>query len=51
MKAIRCKEYGAPSLLVLEDLQEPVAGENQVVVRVKACGINYPDTLIIQGLY
>ena len=51
MKAIRCKEYGPPSSLVLEELQEPVPKANQVVVQVKACGINYPDTLIIQGLY
>jgi NADPH2:quinone reductase len=51
MKAIQCKEYGPPSALVLEQLPEPVPKENEVLVQVKACGINYPDTLIIQGLY
>jgi NADPH2:quinone reductase len=48
MKAIQCKEYGPPSALVLEQLPEPVPKENEVLVQVKACGVNYPDTLIIQ---
>ena len=51
MKAIRCKTYGPPSSLVLEEIDELSPAENEVVVQVKACGINYPDTLIIQGLY
>jgi len=51
MKAIRCHTYGPPSNLVLESLPDPEPGENEVLVQVKACGINFPDTLIIQGLY
>lgn len=51
MKAIRCTSYGPPSNLVLEDIGELKAGPNQVVVATKACGLNFPDTLIIQGLY
>ncbi len=51
MKAIRCKAYGPPSSLVLEELEALIPKEDEVVVQVKACGINYPDTLIIQGLY
>ncbi|MCK5442121.1 MAG: NADPH:quinone oxidoreductase family protein [Maribacter sp.] len=51
MKAIRCKTYGPPSSLVLEELESLKPGAREVVVSVKACGINFPDTLIIQGLY
>ncbi|UCD61910.1 MAG: NADPH:quinone oxidoreductase family protein [Flavobacteriaceae bacterium] len=51
MKAIRCKEFGPPSSLVLEELPGLKPGANEVLVDVKACGINFPDTLIIQGLY
>ena len=51
MKAIRCKEFGPPSSLVLEEMPGLKPGANEVLVDVKACGINFPDTLIIQGLY
>lgn len=51
MKAIRCKAYGPPSTLVMEEMDSPRPGANEVLVSVKACGINFPDTLIIQGLY
>lgn len=51
MKAIRCINYGPPSQLVLEEIPNLKPGVKEVVVSVKACGINFPDTLIIQGLY
>lgn len=51
MKAVLCKEYGLPGKLVVEDVPSPKAGQGQVVVSVKACGVNFPDTLIIQGKY
>jgi len=51
MKAVLCKEYGPPESLVIEDIASPTAGRGQVVVSVKACGVNFPDTLIIQGKY
>ena len=51
MKAIRCKKYGPPSNLKLEEIESLHAGPKEVVVQVKACGLNFPDTLIIQGLY
>lgn len=51
MKAIRCIKYGPPSSLVLEEMTSLEPGAKEVVVRVKACGINFPDTLIIQGKY
>ncbi|KPK27394.1 MAG: NADPH:quinone oxidoreductase [Betaproteobacteria bacterium SG8_40] len=51
MKAVLCKELGLPEKLVIENVPSPVAGEGQVVLSVKACGVNFPDTLIIQGKY
>ena len=51
MKAILCKSYGPPSNLSFEDLPSPIPGKGEVVVTVKNCAINFPDTLIIQGLY
>jgi NADPH2:quinone reductase len=51
MKAVLCKEYGLPGSLVYEDVPSPKPGTGQVVVSVKACGVNFPDTLIIQGKY
>ena len=51
MKAIRCKAYGPPSSLVLEEVENLKPKAKEVLVAVKACGLNFPDTLIIQGLY
>jgi NADPH2:quinone reductase len=51
MKAIRCKQFGPPSSLDLEEMPGLKPGAKEVLVEVKACGINFPDTLIIQGLY
>ena len=46
-----CKELGMPEKLVVEEVPSPKAAPGQVVVSVKACGVNFPDTLIIQGKY
>jgi len=51
MRAVVCKAYGSPEALVVEDVESPTPGRGQVVVTVKACGVNFPDTLIIRGLY
>ena len=51
MKAIVCEKYGPPSDLVLKELPSLTPGEKEVVVSVKACSLNFPDTLIIQGKY
>ncbi len=51
MKAIVCKAWGLPDSLALEDWPDPVAGPGQVVIDVKAAGVNFPDVLIIQGKY
>ncbi|HEX6556254.1 MAG TPA: NADPH:quinone oxidoreductase family protein [Ktedonobacteraceae bacterium] len=51
MKAVLSKEYGPPESLVIEDIPSPRPGKGQVVITVKACGVNFPDTLIIEGKY
>ena len=51
MKAVLSKEVGGPETLVLEELPDPVAGAGQVLIDVKACGVNYPDVLIIEDKY
>lgn len=51
MRAVLCKELGLPEKLVVEEVASPTAGKGQVVLSVKACGVNFPDTLIIQGKY
>ena len=51
MKAVLCKEFGPVEQLVLEDVPALSAGPGQVVVTVKACGINFPDGLLVQGKY
>jgi NADPH2:quinone reductase len=51
MKAVLCKQHGLPDTLVLEEIPSPKAGAKQVVITVKACGVNFPDTLIIQNKY
>ena len=51
MKAVLCKAFGPPENLVIEDIEPLKPGKGQVVISVKACGVNFPDTLIIQGKY
>jgi NADPH2:quinone reductase len=52
MKAVICKEHGLPDKLDLAtDWPAPEPGENEVLVEVKAAGLNFPDVLMIQGKY
>jgi NADPH:quinone reductase len=51
MKAMLCKQFGPPESLVLEEVAALKADKDKVVIDVKACGVNFPDTLIIQNKY
>ncbi len=51
MKAVLCRQLGSPGDLVVEDVPSPRAGKGEVVVSVKACGVNFPDVLLVQGKY
>ena len=51
MKAVLSKAPGGPASLVLEDIADPAPRAREVVIRVAACGVNYPDALIIDDKY
>ncbi len=51
MKAVLCKEHGAPSVLVVEEIEAPSPGPKEVRLAVRAAGVNFPDVLIISGNY
>jgi NADPH:quinone reductase len=51
MKSIQCRAHGLPGSLVYGDAQVPSIDANEVLIEVKACGVNFPDVLIIQNKY
>ena len=51
MKALLSVEVGGPDTLVIQDRPSPTARDGWAVVSVKACGVNYPDVLIIEDKY
>ena len=51
MRALVCREYGPPEKLVIENYPDPVPGECEVLVDIRAAGINFPDVLVIGGNY
>ncbi len=51
VKAVLCKQFGPPETLVVEELPSPKPGPGEVVLRVKAASVNFPDVLIIQNKY
>ena len=51
MKAYICRTLGMPDAHRVEEVPSPAAREGHVVVSVKAAGVNFPDTLMVQGKY
>jgi NADPH2:quinone reductase len=51
VKALLCREYGPIDRLKVEEVPSPRPGANEVLVEVKASSLNFPDALIVQGLY
>lgn len=51
MKAVQCHEYGLPETLSLDEIDPPSAKSGEVLVRVRAAALNFPDVLMIQGMY
>jgi NADPH:quinone reductase len=51
VKALLCREYGPIDRLKVEEIPSPRPGPNEVVVEVKASSLNFPDALLVQGLY
>lgn len=51
MRAILCTSYGPPESLVLKDVPRLTPGAGEIIIRVKAASLNFPDVLIIQNQY
>jgi NADPH2:quinone reductase len=51
MKAVLCKTHGSPDTLVCEDVVDPELQPGQVRIGIKACGVNFPDVLMVAGKY
>jgi NADPH:quinone reductase len=49
MRAVVCRAYGPPEDLVVDQVADPTPGPGQLVVRVHAAAVNFPDVLMIQG--
>jgi len=46
-----CGQFGPPEKLVIREIERPVVNSRQILIKVQACSLNFPDTLIIEGLY
>ena len=51
MKAIICNEFGPVEQLECIEMDTPVAAKGQVLINIEAAGVNFPDGLLVQGLY
>ncbi len=51
MKAVVCTHFGLPDTLQVLDIPTPDPSSKQVLIAVEACGVNFPDVLIIQNKY
>ncbi len=51
MRAVLCRAFGPLSALTVEEVPEPRPGPGQVLIRVEAAGVNFADTLVIEGKY
>jgi len=51
MKAVRCTSWCQPQDLTVDELPRPSAGPGEVLIRVHTAALNFPDVLMIQGLY
>src|ERR1044071_2423776 len=51
MRAVRVHELTGPSGLRVDDVPDPSVGAGQVLIDVRAAGVNFPDVLLSRGLY
>lgn len=51
MKAVVCTKLGDPNLLEIKEIEKPKPNKNEVLIDVKAAGVNFPDALMVQGKY
>ncbi|MBW2268642.1 MAG: NADPH:quinone oxidoreductase family protein [Deltaproteobacteria bacterium] len=51
MRAVRCREFGPPEALSIEEVPDPVPGPGQLVIDVRATAVTFPDALMIEDQY
>jgi len=51
MKALVCEQFGPPENLIIKEIPKPKVTGKQLLIKVSTCSLNFPDTLIIEGLY
>src|SRR5262245_53177523 len=51
MRAVICRAWGSVDALALEDVPAPVPGPRQVLIDVRATGVNYADSIMVAGQY
>ncbi|MEN8238759.1 MAG: NADPH:quinone oxidoreductase family protein [Actinomycetota bacterium] len=51
MRAVLCSEYGTQDKLSIAEVDDPAAGPGEVVIDIAAASLNFPDLLVIAGLY
>jgi NADPH2:quinone reductase len=51
MRAVRIHELSGPASLRVDDVPEPAVAAGQVLIDVRACGVNFPDVLLSRGMY
>lgn len=51
MRALTCQTFDQPETLSVQTQPDPTPGPNEVVLEVKAAGVNYPDALMVMGQY
>jgi NADPH2:quinone reductase len=51
VRAVVCKAFGPPEELTVEELPDPVPARDQVLVKVKAAAVTFPDTLMLEDKY
>ncbi len=51
MKAVVCTKLGEPNLLEIQEIDKPSISENDILIKVEAAGVNFPDALLVQGKY
>jgi len=51
MRAVLCEAWGGPESLVVKEVPTPALKPGEVLVRIRAAGVNFPDVLIIQKKY
>ena len=51
MKAVVCREFGPPENLAVEEVDQPVPGAGEIVIKVRASAVTFPDTLMLENKY